>query len=88
MHPNAYDKATSIVCARSLELLEASFAGKSLPAATCKPKAVDQTLELAQELGIQSTPALVLSNGLILRGFKSADDLIKRIREELAPARG
>jgi thiol:disulfide interchange protein DsbC len=87
MHPNAYDKATSIVCARSLELLEASFAGEALPAATCKTKVVDQTLALAQELGIQSTPALVLPNGLILRGFKSADDLIKRIREELGPAR-
>ncbi len=88
MHPKAYDKAKSIVCARSLELLEASFAGKPLPPATCNGKAVDQTLALGPELGIQSTPTLVLPNGLVLPGFKTADDLIKRIREELAAARG
>lgn len=83
MHPNAYDKAQSIVCARSLELLEASFAGKSLPPAACKTKVVDQTIALAPDLGIQSTPTLVLPNGLVLPGFKTADLLIKRIREEL-----
>lgn len=88
MHPNAYDKSRSIVCARSMELLEASFAGKPLPPAACKTKAVDQTLALAPELGIQSTPTLVLPNGLVLPGYKTADDLIKRIREELAAARG
>lgn len=88
MHPKAYDKAKSIVCARSLELLEASFAGKTVPPATCATKVVDQTLALGAELGIQSTPTLVLPNGLVLPGFKVADDLVKRIREELNAPRG
>lgn len=88
MHPNAYDKAKSIVCARSLELLEASLAGKPLPPAKCATKVVDQTLALAPELGIQSTPTLVLPNGLVMPGYKTADELIKRIREELAAGRG
>ncbi len=87
MHPNAYGKAKSIVCARSLEFLELSFAGKPLPPPTCTTKAVDQTLAIAPELGIQSTPTLVLPNGLVLPGFKTADELLKRIRTELQAAR-
>lgn len=88
MHPNAYAKAKSIVCARSLELLEASLAGKPVPPATCATRAVDQTIALAPELGIQSTPTLVLPNGLVMPGYKPADELIRRIREELGAARG
>lgn len=87
MHPNAYGTAKSIVCARSLEFLELSFAGKPVPPATCTTKVVDQTLALAPELGIQSTPTLVLPNGLVLPGYKSADELLKRIREEAVAAR-
>jgi thiol:disulfide interchange protein DsbC len=87
MHPNAYGKAKSIVCARSLALLEASFAGKPLPPPACDTKVVDQTLALAPTLGIQSTPTLVLPNGLVLPGFKPADELLKRIRQELTATR-
>jgi len=87
MHPNAYGKAKSIVCARSLPLLEASFAGKPLPPPACDTKVVDQTLALAPTLGIQSTPTLVLPNGLVLPGYKPADELLKRIRQELTATR-
>jgi thiol:disulfide interchange protein DsbC len=87
MHPNAYGKAKSIVCARSLALLEASFADRPLPPPTCDTKVVDQTLALAPPLGIQSTPTLVLPNGLVLPGFKRADELIKRIRQEFVATR-
>jgi len=87
MHPNAYGAAKSIVCARSLELLELSFAGKPVPPATCTSKVIDQTITLASQLGIQSTPTLVLPNGLVLPGYKSADELLKRIRQEVMAAR-
>jgi thiol:disulfide interchange protein DsbC len=82
MHPNAYGTAKSIVCARSLEFLELSFAGKPVPPASCETRVVDQTMAMAPDLGIQSTPTLVLPNGLVLPGYKSADELIKRVREE------
>lgn len=82
MHPNAYAISKSIVCVRSLELLELSFAGKPVPPAICDTKAVDQTLSVAADLGIQSTPTLVLPNGLVMPGFKTADELLKRIRAE------
>jgi thiol:disulfide interchange protein DsbC len=85
MHPNAYGTAKSIVCARSLEFLELSFAGKPVPPAACETSVVDQTIALAPDLGIQSTPTLVLPSGLLLPGYKSADELLKRIRAD-APA--
>jgi thiol:disulfide interchange protein DsbC len=87
MHPNAYNTAKSIVCARSMEFLELSFAGKPVPPPLCNTKAVDQTLALVNDLGIQSTPTLVLPNGVVMPGFKSADELLKRIREELTVVR-
>jgi thiol:disulfide interchange protein DsbC len=85
MHPNAYNTAKSIVCARSMDFLELSFAGKPVPPPLCNTKVVDETLALVNDLGIQSTPTLVLPNGLVMPGFKSADELLKRIREELGP---
>ncbi len=87
MHPNAYTTAKSIVCARSMEFLELSFSGKPVPPPLCNTKVVDQTLALVNDLGIQSTPTLVLPNGLVMPGFKPADELLKRIREEVATAR-
>lgn len=87
MHPNAYTTSKSIVCAKSMEFLELSFAGKPVPPPLCNTKVVDQTLALVGDLGIQSTPTLVLPNGLVLPGFKTADELLKRIREELVATR-
>jgi thiol:disulfide interchange protein DsbC len=77
MHPNAYGISKSIVCTGSMELLELSFAGKPVPPATCETSAVDRTLALAEELGIRSTPTLVLPDGLVMPGYKKADDIIK-----------
>jgi len=76
MHPNADSIARSIVCAHSLELLEASFAGQPVPPPLCSGQEVDDTLKLAAELGIRSTPTLVLPDGKILPGYRQADDLL------------
>jgi thiol:disulfide interchange protein DsbC len=87
MHPNAYGTAKSIVCARSMEFLELSFAGKPVPPAACETRVVDQTIAMAANLGVQSTPTLILPNGLLLPGYKSADELLKRIHEETSAGR-
>lgn len=87
MHPNAYGIAKSIVCSRSLEFLELSFAGKPVPPATCDTRVVDQTLALAPDLGIHSTPTLVLPDGLIVPGYKTADDLLRLIRQDVTASR-
>ncbi len=76
IHPNAYQDAKTILCARSLELLEASFAGKPLPPPLCQTRQVDDNIALAAELGIRGTPTLVLPDGRVLPGYRSAADLL------------
>lgn len=87
MHPNAYTIAKSIVCNRSLAMLEESFAGKKVPPPLCETMAVDDTLALVEKLGINSTPTLVLPDGRVMPGYKKADDLLKLLgaRTALAP---
>jgi thiol:disulfide interchange protein DsbC len=86
MHPNAYTISKSIVCNRSLAMLEESFAGKTLPPPLCETKAVDDTLALVEKLGINSTPTLVLPDGRVMPGYKKADDLLKLLGAKTALA--
>jgi thiol:disulfide interchange protein DsbC len=86
MHPNAYEISKSIICNNSMELLEASFAGKPVPPASCDIPVVDQTLTLAKELGITSTPTLVLPDGMVLPGYKKAEALLTLIGKNVAQA--
>jgi len=75
IHPHSYSKAQSIVCAKSMEMLEQSFAGKSLPEPTCETEVVDQTIALVKAFGIHSTPTLVLPDGTVAPGFRKVDQL-------------
>ncbi|HJV34078.1 DsbC family protein [Geomonas sp.] len=74
MHPHAYDKARVILGENSLQLLEKSYAGGSLPAPGPQDgkKAVDDTMRLAESIGINATPTLVLPDGRIAPGFQEA----------------
>lgn len=84
MHPNAYDISRSIVCNNSLEMLEASFAGKPVPPPLCDTRVVDQTIALVADLGIRSTPTLVMPDGLVVPGYKPANELLGMIRQSTA----
>jgi thiol:disulfide interchange protein DsbC len=77
MHPHAYDKARVILSAKSLKLLEKSFAGEALPAPKAKDakKPVDDTMRFATAVGIDSTPTLVLPDGRVEAGFRTAEDM-------------
>lgn len=82
---NAKDKATyrkclAVVCAKSEKLLDDAYAGKELPAPTCKSTAVDETMKLAERLGIQGTPSMVLPDGRLISGFMEADALLALLR--------
>jgi hypothetical protein len=79
IHPASYQKAKSIVCERSLRLLERAFDGWNIPDPACETTAVDETMALAKELGITGTPAMVLPDGAVVRGFKDAATLAKLI---------
>ena len=79
IHPHSYDKARVILRAKSLSLLEKSFAGGKLPAPGAKDakEPVDETLRFAESVGINSTPTLVLPDGRILPGLKDAEAMRK-----------
>jgi thiol:disulfide interchange protein DsbC len=77
IHPKAYEKAKAIVCAKSEKLLEESFAGKDLPPAGCETKRLDENLELAKKIGINSAPTIIFPDGRVFPGYRSAEDIIR-----------
>lgn len=79
IHPEAYKISKAILCEKSLQLLEDSFAGKPVPEPSCESDAVDRTLKLAQDLGIGSTPTLILPDGRLAPGYRPAEDILKMI---------
>lgn len=87
MHPAAYDKARTIICAkdegsndRALAFLADSLAGKALPAPDCQSGLVDKNIALAKELYITSTPTLIMPDGRVLPGYKKADKIVAALK--------
>ena len=67
------------MCEKSLALLEDAFAGKPLPKPNCETTVVDETIRLAEKLGISSLPTLVFPDGKALPGYKDANTLLNLI---------
>jgi thiol:disulfide interchange protein DsbC len=82
MHPDAGWKAKSIVCKKSLQMLEDNFAGKKIEKSDCDTTAIDDNIKLASELGINGTPAMVFSDGTVLPGYREANALIELITKK------
>ena len=76
MHKDAYGKSKTIMCEKSLALLEDAFAGKELPEPKCETTAVDDTIKLAQKLGISGTPAIIFPDGTLVPGYIEADKIL------------
>lgn len=84
MHPKAYDKARVILSAENPQyLLDKAFAGEELPPPTAKDssKPVDDSIKLAESLGISATPTLVLPDGRIMPGFREAGEIKKLLSQ-------
>ncbi len=84
-NPGTIRKATSIVCAKSAALLDDAFAGKALPPPSCETTAVEENGRLAAELTITGTPAMILPDGRILRGYRDAGAILSELRGEGRP---
>jgi thiol:disulfide interchange protein DsbC len=82
LHPQAYDKSKTILCKKSLALLEDVYKGKEIPAPDCDSKEVDENIKLATELGIKGTPAMVLPNGNVRPGYIDADSIINIVDDK------
>ncbi len=76
--------AQTILCNKSMEQLEKAFAGESLPEPKCESDIITNNLTLANKLGISGTPSSILPNGIIVPGYKSAEELVKAIEENQA----
>lgn len=72
MHQDARWKAQTMLCLKSLQLLEDNFEGKPVPKPDCDTKAVDDNIELAKKLDITGTPTLVMPDGLVVVGGRDA----------------
>lgn len=79
--PAVNEKAKAVICSKSLAMLEDAYAGKHIPPAVCKTNTTGETFKLAEKLNIQGTPALVLPDGRIVGGYRTADALLKLLAE-------
>jgi thiol:disulfide interchange protein DsbC len=79
IHPDAYWKAKSIRCKNSLKLLEDNFEKKPIPKPKCEAKEIDENIKLAGDIGIHSTPTIIMPNGSVHKGFIEAEQLIKMV---------
>ena len=79
MHAGAYEKSKAIVCEKSLKLLEDAYEKKELPKASCETAAVDNTIKLAEKLGISGTPALIFPDGKVIPGAVDAKTIIGQV---------
>ncbi|MGB9700418.1 MAG: DsbC family protein [Thermodesulfobacteriota bacterium] len=75
-HKEAYWKSKSILCQKSLKMLEDAFARKQIPKLDCDNKEVDENIKLAESLGITSTPTLIFMDGRMVTGALPAQQII------------
>ncbi len=73
--------AKSIVCAKSLTMLDDAFARKPVPEQDCASKEIDENMKFAEGHGIDAAPALIFPDGTLQLGYSDAASLEKRIDE-------
>lgn len=79
IHKDAYWKAKSIVCNKSLKMLEDNFEKKEIPKTECATEEIDSSMKLAASFGIAGTPALILPDGRRRDGAMPEAELIDLI---------
>ncbi|MBI5379353.1 MAG: DsbC family protein [Nitrospirae bacterium] len=80
-HPKAYDKSKAVWCSKDkAKALDETMQGKEVKAPACDASAVDDSIKLGGEIGINSTPTLILDSGERLPGYLPAADIKKRMK--------
>jgi thiol:disulfide interchange protein DsbC len=79
MHKDAYWKAKSIVCNRSLQMLEDNFEKKEIPKTECATEEIDNSMKLAASFGISGTPGIILPDGRFRDGAMPEAELTDAI---------
>lgn len=86
MHKDAGWKTQSIVCeskkdmASAINMLEDSYHNKTISRVDCgKVNYADENKKMAEKLGIGATPTIVFSNGKMVMGAISKDEIKKQL---------
>lgn len=75
----AYKKMVSVWCSdNKQEAMTKAKNGEEVPVKDC-PNPVADEFALGQKLGVNGTPALVTADGLMIPGFRPADQLVKML---------
>jgi len=61
----SYVASRTIMCERSLQLLDDAYHGRPLPEKSCPDEPVKKTIEMALRNKVNATPALVFPNGYV-----------------------
>lgn len=84
LHPLAYRKSVSIWCHPDrAAALDAAMSRQSVTAQQCNHP-VDQVLRTANRLGLRATPTIILGDGRVMEGFRTASEL-KQMLERSQP---
>ncbi len=78
-HKDAYWKAKSIQCSKSLRALEDNFEGKAPEKPSCDTDVIDKNIKLGRSLGVNSTPTIILPDGRLIPGAVPAPQLMELI---------
>jgi thiol:disulfide interchange protein DsbC len=82
LHKESYWKAKSILCNRSLPMLEDAFQKKEIPRTDCQRDEAGRNLELARSLELSATPTMIFPNGSIIVGAVPESELLKKLDEK------
>ena len=72
MHVDARWKAKSILCSKSLQMLEDNYEQKPIPKPVCETKDLDDNINLSKTLDITGTPTMIMPDGMIVIGGRDA----------------
>jgi thiol:disulfide interchange protein DsbC len=78
-HKDAYWKARSIVCNKSVKMLEDNFEKREIPKTECVTDEIENSMKLANSLGIGGTPSLILPDGRLKIGALHEAELLDLI---------
>jgi thiol:disulfide interchange protein DsbC len=76
-HPEAYDKSRALITLKKQDLLDKAFTGGLLPGVGSKDgvNQLNDIMNYARRNGIKAAPTVVLSDGRVMTGARTAEEL-------------
>ncbi|MBF0565828.1 MAG: DsbC family protein [Nitrospirae bacterium] len=82
IHPDSYRKSKTIICEKSIKLLNEAVEGKAIPDPKCDTRVIDENIKLAEKTGITGTPTVIMPDGRIVRGALKMEDILKKLENK------